>query len=159
MPLSTRRSIQLIVALVVALAPLATSADDESSRTLATDFPASLQPLRYPALSLTRDPFLAPPSLRLDAAPTEAIAGIGPGFILPPNLAASADGGPTVVPIGVSLRAVVVGNIPKALVQIGTRTLLVGIGSRVAGSIVVEIDAKSVRLSDGTRLVLGASGR
>jgi hypothetical protein len=156
MLLSTRRSIQFIVALVVVIGPLPTSANDESTSTLPINVPASLQPLQYPALSLRRDPFLAPPSLRPDAIPPEPIPGIDPGFVLPPNLGASVD---THSPLGVSLRAVVFGDIPKALLQVGTRTVVVGVGSHVGGSIVVEIGADSVRLSDGTRLVLARNSR
>jgi len=151
MPLSTRCSLQTIVALAVAFGPLPTSANDESASTLAINSPASLQPLQYPVLSLSRDPFLAPPSPTLDAVPPALLPGIAPAFVLPPNLGASADGGPAV---GIFVRAVVLGNSPKALVQVGTRTVFVGIGSRVSDSTVDEIDARGVRLSDGTRLLL-----
>ncbi len=156
MPLSTHCSIRTIVALVLVFGPLPTSADDESTLTLAINSPASLQPLQYPALSLSRDPFLVPPSLKLDAVVPEPIPAIDPGFVLPPNLGASVDGGS---PVGVSVRAVVVGESPKALLQIGRRTVFVGVGSHVGGSIVVEINAKSVRLSDGTRLLLAQSNQ
>jgi hypothetical protein len=127
--------------------------------TLAISSPASLQPLQYPELSLSRDPFLAPPSPKLDAVVPQPIPGIDPDFVLPPNLGASNDGGSPVGPVGVSVRAVVVGDSPKALLQIGRRTVFVGVGSHVGGSIVVEIDANSVRLSDGTRLLLAQSNR
>jgi hypothetical protein len=157
MPLSTHRSIQTIVALALTFGPLPTSADDESTSTLAINSPASLLPLQYPALSLRRDPFFAPQPPTSDAVPPELIPGIEPGFVLPPNLGASADGGSPVSPIGVSVRGIVVGGIPKAILQIGARTVFVGVGSRIGGSIVVVIDARGVRLSDGTRLLLTQS--
>ncbi|HEY1680761.1 MAG TPA: hypothetical protein VGF98_03885 [Candidatus Tumulicola sp.] len=159
MPLSTHCSIWTIVALVLAFGPLPTSADDESTLTLAINSPASLQPLQYPALSLRRDPFMAPVSLKSDPVVPEPIPGIDPSFVLPPNLGASADGSSPVGLVSASVRAVVVGESPKALLQIGSRTVFVGIGSHVGGSIVVEIDANSVRLSDGTRLLLAQSNR
>ncbi len=157
MPLSTHRSIQTIVAVVLAFGPLPTSADDESTSPLAMNSPSSLQPLQYPTLSLTRDPFLGPQSPISDPFRPEQIPGIEPSFVLPPNLGASADSGSPVGPIGVSVRAVVIGGIPKALLQVGARTVFVGLGSRVGSSVVVEIDAHSVRLSDGTRLLLAQS--
>jgi hypothetical protein len=157
MPLSTHCSLQTIVALALAFGPLPTSADDESIATLAISSPTSLQPLQYPALSLSRDPFLAPPSLTFGAGVPGPIPGSLPGFVLPPNMGVSADSAPAIDPVRVSLRAVVVGGIPKALLQIGARTIFVGVGSRVGSSIVVKIDARSVQLSDGTRVSLGQS--
>lgn len=159
MPLSRHCSFWRIVALVLAFGPLPTSADDESTLTLAINSPASLQPLQYPALSLRRDPFTAPVLLKSDAVAPEPIPGIDPGFVLPPNLGASADGGSPVGPVGASVRAIVAGDSPKALLQLGSRTVFVGLGSHVGGSIVVEINANSVRLSDGTRLLLAQSDR
>jgi hypothetical protein len=100
------------------------------------------QRLRFPEITIRRDPFLA------TGVATEGGAAVGDrnggGIVLPPNAAAS-------TPV---LRAVILGSVPKALVEIAGRSAIVGIGSPLADSTVVEISPTSLLLEDGVMLAL-----
>lgn len=64
----------------------------------------------------------------------------------------------TDLPENVVVRAVVLGAAPRALVQVGAQTMLVGVGDAVGGVPVVAIDDRGVRLSDGSLLRFQESG-
>jgi hypothetical protein len=57
------------------------------------------------------------------------------------------------------VRAVVLGNPARALVEEGGSVRVLGIGDRVGGSTVEAITADGITLSDGTRLTIAVSHR
>lgn len=57
-------------------------------------------------------------------------------------------------PAATLVEAVIIGDRPQALVLMGSRTIIVGIGDRIEGLRVASIGADGVRLSDGTVLGL-----
>lgn len=59
------------------------------------------------------------------------------------------------VPANVSVEAVIVGTRPEALVRIGSRTTIVGVGDVLLGERVSVIDDGGVELSDGAQIPLG----
>ncbi len=58
------------------------------------------------------------------------------------------------LPADAVVRAVVLGETPHALIEIGSRTMLVGIGDVLGGVRVEAIDDTGVLLSDGSRVPL-----
>lgn len=97
--------------------------------------------LDVPVLNIRRDPFSAPAT----ATPVSGLPGDpSAGMVLPPNAAAGA-------PV---LRAIVAGPQPKALIDVGGRPSVVGIGSPLAGSTVAAIGKTVVVLDDGRTLHL-----
>jgi hypothetical protein len=96
-----------------------------------TGTPPPLQALAYPKLVVDRDPFVPE---------GETIAAGG-----------AADSS---VPL---VRAVVLGDAPKALIETAGRPEFVGIGSIVAGSVVTAITRDGVVLDSGVRLSFGAA--
>ncbi|HEY9085241.1 MAG TPA: hypothetical protein VIN40_04795 [Candidatus Tyrphobacter sp.] len=58
------------------------------------------------------------------------------------------------LPANAVVRAVILGDSPHALIEIGSRTMLVGIGDVLAGARVSAIDDSGVVLSDGSRVPL-----
>lgn len=60
----------------------------------------------------------------------------------------------TALSANATVAAVVLGPAPQALLQVGSRTFVVGVGDRVDGTRVVAIDASGIRLGDGTVLEL-----
>jgi len=100
--------------------------------------PALPPPLTYPKLSVLHNPF---------ARPAPAIADDGdalpPDFVLPPN-----DGIASLPRV----QALVVGTVPKALVEIDGHGAIVGIGTKLEGSTIVGIDSGGIVLENGERL-------
>jgi hypothetical protein len=97
--------------------------------------------LDYPAYVVKRDPFAAP-----------AVAAM-PGS---QDNASTMDDKAALERVDASpvLRAIVLGASPKALIDIGGHTSLVGVGSPLAGSRIVAIQATGIELADGSRLKL-----
>jgi len=116
--------------------------------------------LSFPDYSVDRDPFVPDrriaAEIRVEAAPARAGQGDDIGVVLPANAGASATlpteqdaRGPGSVAV---VRAVVLGDSPRALVDIDGSVHVVGIGDAVGDAAVVRIDAHGVALSDGSRL-------
>jgi hypothetical protein len=121
--------------------------------------------LTFPAYSVGRDPFVPEDSIRAklarDALSVAQTSGIG--IVLPPN-AGAMQSGPipamsNALPISPVVRAVVLGNPARALVEEGGSVRVLGIGDRVGGSTVEAITADGITLSDGTRLTIAVSHR
>ncbi len=85
--------------------------------------------LVFPEIAIERDPF----------TPTVAMQ----------NANAGEPGAPTI-------RAIVLGEAPRALVDVGSGVQMLGIGDKLGADTIVEIDAKGVQLSGGARLALPA---
>lgn len=62
----------------------------------------------------------------------------------------------TDVPDGVRVEAVVFGPAPRALVQVGSQSMVVAVGDRLLGTRVDAIEQTGIRLGDGTWLGLGS---
>lgn len=101
--------------------------------------PALPARLHFPTIVIRRDPFVG--SLETAADATAAMPGAGDpsDLVLPPNAAVAA-------PV---LRAVILGPAPKALIEVRGRSIVAGIGTPVADSTVVAIEANAVLLQDG----------
>jgi hypothetical protein len=94
--------------------------------------------LDFPPFSLKRDPFVPDPS---DVVATAADAGDAE----PEGLARSG---------GTIVRAVVVGENARALVEIDGAVSVVGIGDKIGNATVERITTSGIALSDGTQLGL-----
>jgi hypothetical protein len=103
--------------------------------------------LTFPAYEVNRDPFVPDATMRskLDVA-------------LPPTAAALQGGIPVAIPAGSSigpvLRAVVLGDPPRALVEAGGMVRVLGVGDRLGDRAIVGITAGRVTFSDGSALIL-----
>lgn len=97
-------------------------------------------PLTYPALAIRHNPF-ARPDLPIDG---DADA-LPPDLVLPPNAGIASPP---------HVQALIVGPVPKALVDIDGRTAIVGVGTKLEGSTIVDIDSRGIELDNGERLVL-----
>lgn len=150
-PLTTnqRRSITrgsvatcIVALLLLPLAmPPSTSAGSEgpisgTSRTL----PEIPPPLTFPGLAIRHNPFLRP-SLPVDGDDDA----LPPDLVLPPNAGVASPP---------HLQALILGAVPKALVELDGQTTIVGIGTKLEGSAIVEIDSKGIELDNGERLEL-----
>ena len=103
------------------------------------------------AVVVHRDPFSGPP----DAVLPHATA--PPAYpTLPPSLARSSEPPtpqpPRATPPPPRLTAVVTGTRPVALVELHGTTRVVAVGDRIDGTVVVAIDAGTIRLANGTAL-------
>ena len=96
--------------------------------------------LTFPQALVRHDPFAERSGDAFAADDDDA-----PDFVLPPNAAADA------VPV---VRAIVMGNNPRALVDIGGRTVIVRAGGLLGETKIVRIDADGVLLENGNRIVL-----
>lgn len=115
----------LAVVAASALGPLSGSPAGVRSRVgSALELRVDLEPL----------PRLSFPSVRIGADPFAAKAA---------NVAA-----------GTVVRAVIFGETPRALIEIGNKEVIVGVGDIVAGVRVREIDDRGVHLSDGSFIPL-----
>jgi hypothetical protein len=121
--------------------------------------------LTFPAYSVSRDPFVPEDSIRAqlagEALPVAQASGIG--IVLPPNAGAT-ESGPipamsSTLPIAPVVRAIVLGNPARALVEEGDAVRVLGIGDHISGLAVAAITADGITLSDGTRLMLAATHR
>lgn len=113
----------------------------------ANDAPAGLHvlpeippPLTFPALTVRHNPFLRP------ALPIE-----GGEDTLPPDLVLPPNAGIATPP---HLQALILGAVPKALVEVDGQTAIVGVGTRLEGSAIVQIDSRGIELDNGERLEL-----
>jgi hypothetical protein len=159
---TTCRSIGAILFVLICSDPHAAGAEDAGAPP--DDGPRSalvdVVPLRYPPLTLSRDPFARPASFERIVAMSSPPAPLGdPGFALPPNAGAPPFEAASVPLGGATVQAVITGGAPRALLQIGTSTTIVGLGSRVGAASIVKIDGHGIQLSDGTRLSLAGPGR
>jgi hypothetical protein len=79
-----------------------------------------------------------------------------PGFTLPALPMAPDPFTPraAVIPSGTVVHAVVFGGSPRALIQIGSRESIVGVGDTIVGVRVMKIDDRGVLLSDGSFIPL-----
>lgn len=149
-PLTTnrRRSIARVAAATcivsLQLLPLAlpprTFAGIAAARSGLPALPEIPPPLAFPPLTIRHNPF-ARPSLPI-AQDDDALP---PGFVLPPNAGIASPP---------HLQALILGAEPKALVEIDGQTAIVGVGSRLEGAGIVEIDARGIQLENGERLEL-----
>ncbi len=101
-------------------------------------------PLTYPALTIRHNPFVQP---------AQPIVG-GDEDMLPPDLVLPPNAGIASAP---HLKALILGAVPKALVEIDGQTAIVGVGTKLEGAAIVRIDSRGVELDSGERL--GLEGR
>ena len=121
-----------IALLLIALPPSLQAGGNgrlRASHSIASAVPGALA---FPIVDVAHDPFV--PEVR---------AALG---------ASEAGKGTTVV------RAIVLGESPKALVDIDGRTIVVGVGSSLGSAVVTAIAADAVLLDDGERLALDETG-
>jgi hypothetical protein len=117
--------------------------------------------LTFPAYEINRDPFVPQEAIRakLDSA-ASMLAGQSSeiGVVLPANAAALPSGIPASLPatfrIGPVVRAIVLGDPPRSLVEVAGSVHVLGIGDRLGDLTVVGITPGRVSLSDGSALVL-----
>jgi hypothetical protein len=113
------------------------------------DPPAVPERLRFPAVQVRRDPFT--PSLEIGAGTEGMPSDDGGGIVLPPNAAAE-EGATATRSVVPTLRAVILGASPRALVDLAGRSVVVAIGSPLLSSIVTAIGKDGVVLQDGESL-------
>jgi hypothetical protein len=121
--------------------------------------------LTFPAYSVSRDPFVPEQSIRAKFEGSALRVGQGSeiGVVLPPNAGAEQNG--TIAPLnGASpsapiVRAIVLGDPARALVEVGGTVRVLGIGDRIGELAVAGITADGITLSDGTRLTLDVAHR
>lgn len=117
--------------------------------------------LTFPAYKISRDPFVPQGAIRakLDYA---ASMGAGQsseiGVVLPANVGALPSGVPASLSatsaIGPIVRAIILGDPPRALVEVAGSVRVLGIGDRLGELSVVGITPGRVSFSDGSALVL-----
>jgi hypothetical protein len=148
-----RTSIGVCV-IALALFPLASPMEFKAEAGSMLPVLARPQPNVEPAgkvkdAKIERDPFVP------DAAslPIVRIASSGDegAMTLPLNDGASADAAGALPP---SVRAVVLGATPHALLRVGDSSRIVGVGDLVEGSRIVQIGASGLRLESGETLPL-----
>lgn len=99
-------------------------------------------------VSVARDPFVAERGAQVSARAAAGVVGMHVtqgepmGFTLPAHS------------LAVTVKAVITGASPRALVDDGTHVRVVGVGDILAGTRVISIDALGVHLQNGTLLVL-----
>ncbi len=123
--------------------------------------------LTFPAYEISRDPFVPAGPMRAKLDGDAAAMSAGPsgdiGVVLPPNAGASQSGVPAGVPPGPTmasiLRAIVLGDPPRALVEVGGTVRIVGVGDHLGELTIVGIAPGHVALSDGSLLILDGAHR
>ncbi len=124
--------------------------------------PATPPRLTFPGFSISRDPFVPDEAVRekLEGAAMHLGQGDDIGVVLPPNAGADGAvvaslpaGGPAIAP---SVRAVVLGNPARALVEENGSVRVLGIGDRIGDLRVIAITSGGIALSDGSHLLLAA---
>jgi hypothetical protein len=126
-----------------------------------TDISELVPPARltFPGYAISRDPFVPDRAIgpTLDTGGTTMSVGLSGdiGVVLPPNAGAT-QGGPASTPSGLGpiVRAIVLGEPPRALVEAGGTVRVLGVGDRLGALTVVGITAGRVTLSDGSSLIL-----
>jgi hypothetical protein len=115
--------------------------------------------LTFPGYRISRDPFVVEGKMRamldVGGAPMSVGQGSDIGVVLPPNAAATQGSLPR-LPLGLEpiVRAIVLGDPPRALVEVGGAVRVVGVGDRLGTLAVVGIASGRVTLSDGSSLTL-----
>ncbi|HEY1975521.1 MAG TPA: hypothetical protein VGG89_03130 [Candidatus Baltobacteraceae bacterium] len=104
------------------------------------ELPSIPPPLSYPALTIRHNPFVRP--LPPIAGDDDALP---PDLVLPPNAGIASP--PRV-------QALILGAVPKALVEVEGHTAIVGVGTKLEGSAIVRIDSRGLELDNGERLEL-----
>jgi hypothetical protein len=106
--------------------------------------------LSFPAFEIVRDPFV--PAGRA----FQRTAGSEPSIVLPPNAGAM---GPVSAQGDVVVRAIVVGDPARALIESGGSIRVLGIGDRLGDLRVREITSAGVVMSDGSHLLFEGEQR
>jgi hypothetical protein len=123
--------------------------------------------LIFPAYEINRDPFVPQGAMRakLDSGtvPVDVGQGTDIGIVLPPNPGASQGGVPQSIPgnpaVGPVVRAIVLGDPARALVEAGGTVRVLGVGDRLGALTVSAIAEGRVVLSDGSSLMLDGNRR
>lgn len=160
----------MLVACALCVLPLTTQSSTVAGAAGVRDIskdPNLIVPARltFPAYEVSRDPFVPEGSMRTKlggvGVPTNVRQGSDIGIVLPPNAGASQGGvpasaqmGPTIGPV---VRAIVLGDPPRALVEAGGTVRVLGVGDRLGDLTVVGITAGRVTLSDGSALILDSA--
>lgn len=105
--------------------------------------------LTFPVYEIDRDPFVPQGAVRAKleggAVPMTVGQGTNIGIVLPPNVGAG---------LGAVVRAIVLGDPPRALIEVGGTVRVVGVGDRLGALTVAGITEGRVALSDGSALIL-----
>ncbi len=117
--------------------------------------------LTFPAYEISRDPFVPEGAIgaKLDDAASMSVGQSREiGVVLPANAGALPSGIPASLPatsgIGPVLRAIVLGDPARALVEVGGAVRILGVGDRLGDLTVIGIAQGRVSLSDGSALIL-----
>jgi hypothetical protein len=117
--------------------------------------------LTFPAYEIRRDPFVPQGAIRAkldNAASMGAEQSSEIGVVLPANAGALPSAIPAPLPatsgIGPVVRAIILGDPPRALVEVAGSVRVLGIGDRLGELTVVAITPGRVSLSDGSALIL-----
>lgn len=121
--------------------PPRTSAEPNGFTANVRVLPEIPPPLTFPSLRIRHNPFLRP---------SQPIEG-GEEDVLPPDLVLPPNPGIASPP---HLQALILGAAPKALVEVDGRTAVVGVGTKIEGSEITEIDARGIEFDNGERLEL-----
>lgn len=141
-PTIARVAVMLIAGAALTIVPLTAQRAYLAGASSLHDVPARAaiaapERLTFPEYTVTRDPFVP---LRIDdAALVDQPSGTSPA--------------------ATHVRAIVLGDPARALVEEGGSVRVVGIGDRVGNAQVLHIDAAAITLSDGTRLPLDGAHR
>lgn len=157
----------LMCSAALALLPLTAQSSFDASAAEAIvqpalDVPTVPDRLRFPDVSVSRDPFV--PDAASIAAPlvmnnaevgTQVQGGDDIGIVLPPNAGASGvPGGPVGTGGQPLVRAVVVGPSSRALIDMGGAVRVLGVGDPLGPARIRTIDAGGVTLDNGAHLPL-----
>ena len=129
-----------LLLLPLAVPPQTSAGNAPSPYSAVRGLPEIPPPLTYPALAIRHNPFMRPPTP--SAGDDDALP---PDLILPPNAGIASPP---------HVEALILGAVPKALVEIDGRSAIVGIGAKLQGSAIVEIDSHGIALDNGERLEL-----
>jgi hypothetical protein len=142
-----------------ALLPLTTQTHGIASAEGSALVPALRQPdlpsrLTFPGIALARDPFVADPTVVLTAPTAEFETNAhGIGVVLPPNAGAEGESSPAIASAS-TVRAVVIGEQSRALVDTGDGVHVFSVGDRLGNATIVRIDRNGLTLSNGARVLL-----
>ena len=106
--------------------------------------------LIFPAFEIARDPFVP------DHRAFQGTAGSEPSIVLPPNAGAT---GPLPTQADAVVRAIVVGDPARALIESGGSIRVLGVGDRLGELRVVQITSSGVVMSDGSHLLFEGDQR
>lgn len=143
----------LLCAIPLCLAPLAGRSSFEAASERATfearfNAPALKVSWNQERVSVARDPFVGEDSTQVRSVAVSGVVGMHVtqgqpiGFVMPGHS------------LAVTVKAVVTGASPRALVDDGEHVRVVGVGDVLAGARITSIDASGVHLQNGTLLAL-----